>query len=137
MTVDERIEALPHGLELYAAEQAAMGREFSEQMSTFKDRMEALSHNLNCGLRNRWPPTAASAGPSGWACRKPAGCGALPPRDAEYHARMDRLTAAQERTEASLKAFIDSMRSGNGHPPGKSWSRLCFNSLLEADPRGQ
>ncbi|HTX37796.1 MAG TPA: hypothetical protein VME43_22360 [Bryobacteraceae bacterium] len=125
MTIDERIEALMHGLELYAAEQAAMGREqaatrrdqaamgreFSERMDRLGKKMEL--HAAEQAAADRRLSRAIRLGvQEARRLRRVAAA-----RDAESNARMDRLTAAQERTEASLKAFIDSMRARNGHPP--------------------
>jgi hypothetical protein len=97
-----------------------MGREFSERLDALSRKMELHAAHQEATDRRLTRAIRLSILEARRLRRVAAA------RDAEYHARMDRmaaefdarmdgLTAAQERTEASLKAFIDSMRRGNGH----------------------
>jgi len=126
MSIDDRIEALMRGWELYVAEQAAMDRKFEERYAKLTEQHAATEREIDRVARlQAWTErrlTRAIQLSVLDARRQRKRYGEfdkrnaeIDKRQAEFDAAMKRLEAAQERTEASLRAFIESLKSGNGH----------------------
>jgi hypothetical protein len=92
MTFDERMEALTRNLQLLAAMRIDTERKQAEM-----DRI--LARDIRAAVREARHLQRLTAR-----------------RDAEFRARFAQLTAAQERTAASLRAFLDGLpRKSNPH----------------------
>jgi len=119
MSIDDRIEALMRGWELYVAEQAAMARRFEERYAKLTEQHAATEREIDRVARlQAWTErrlTRAIQLSVLDARRQRKRNGEFDKRNAEFDTAMKRLEAAQERTEASLRAFIESLKSGNGH----------------------
>jgi len=108
--LDNRVDALFHGLDFYTVEHAARQQKLDEKLAASAQQIADLGRTVS--TLDRRVTRAIRAGVlEARRLRRLAAA-----RDAEYRAQMEQLRAAHAATEATLRAFIDSLRrGGNGH----------------------
>jgi len=120
MTFEERLEALMHGLELYAAEQAATKQRLAELQERLANELaqQKAQHQAEMAILDRKISRAIRAGVQ--EARRQRRLSAE--RDAEYRAQMAAMASESDarmtRLEKSLAEFLAGLRGKNGYPPG-------------------
>jgi hypothetical protein len=121
MTIDERLEALAQSLELQVSLQADAARRYEEAIARH-DEAIARHDEAIAGHDREMAEIRASQAKTESALRRAIRLSVLDTRrqrtrNREFVEGMAELRTAHAATEASLKAFIDSLRGGgNGHP---------------------